>query len=199
MIAGIAISALLNIKGELAMAMACAAFCMPTSMTIVLLTATLDFVIRESNELHNIAANINALIVSPRTAKFSLMACVFCIKNMPANVIKAGNANLLNTLLTFAAGSGNKCLNRIPMKSGTKRSTMFCTMSLPKGRLTSTPLCSETKRATNSIMTGMVNNVTMLLTAVSVTDNATSPFANMENTFDELPPGQQAIRTIPMK
>ena len=75
---------------------------------------------------------------------------------------------------------------------------MFCTMSLPKGRFTSTPLCSETKRATNSMMTGMVNNVTMLLMAVSVTDKATSPFANMENTFDELPPGQQAMSMMPI-
>ena len=106
MIAGIAISALLNMKGELAMAIACAAFCIPTSMTIVLLTAVPDFVMRESKELHIMAANINAVIVSPNTAKFSLMACVFCKKKIPANVIKAGNANLLSTLLTFAAGSG---------------------------------------------------------------------------------------------
>ena len=197
--AGIAISALLNMKGELAMAIACAAFCIPTSITMVLLTAVFDFVILESRELHVIAANINIVIVNPNTAKLSLIACVFCKKNIKANVIKAGNANLLNTLLTLAAGLGKKCLKMIPMKSGTKRRTMFCTMSLPKGRLTSTPLCSETKRATNSMMTGMVNNVTILLMAVSVTDNATSPFANIENTLDELPPGQQAMRTIPIK
>jgi hypothetical protein len=49
------------------------------------------------------------------------------------------------------------------------------------------------------MMTGMVNNVIMLLMAVSVTDKATSPFANIENTFDELPPGQQAMSTMPMK
>ena len=199
MIAGIAISALLNMKGELAMAMACAAFCIPTSMTMVLLTAVPDFVMRESKELQVIAANIKIVIVNPNTAKFSLMACVFCKKKIPANVIKAGNASLLSTLLTFAAGSGRKCLNVIPKKSGTNSNTMFCTMSLPKGRLTSTPLCSVTKRATNSIMTGIVNNVIMLLMAVSVTDKATSPFANMENTFDELPPGQQAMSTMPMK
>ena len=199
MIAGIAISALLNMKGELAMAIACAAFCMPTSMMMVLLTAVPDFVILESKELHAIAANIKTPIVNPKTAKFSLIACVFCKKNIKANVISAGNASLLSTLFTFAAGPGRKCLNMIPMKRGTKRSTMFCTMSLPKGRLTSTPLCSVTKRATNSIMTGMVNNVTMLLTAVRVTDKATSPFASIENTLDELPPGQQAMSMIPMK
>jgi hypothetical protein len=49
------------------------------------------------------------------------------------------------------------------------------------------------------MMTGIVNNVIMLLIAVSVTDNATSPFANIEKTLDELPPGQHAISTNPMK
>ena len=82
MIAGIAISALLNMNGELAMAIACAAFCIPTSITMVLLTAVPDFVILESNELHPIAANINIVIVSPNTAKLSLIACVFCKKNI---------------------------------------------------------------------------------------------------------------------
>ena len=76
---------------------------------------------------------------------------------------------------------------------------MFCTMSFPKGRLMSMPLCSETKLETNSIMAGIVNMVTILLIAVSVTERATSPFANMENTLEELPPGQQAISIIPMK
>ena len=80
MIAGIAISALLNMKGELAMAIACAAFCIPTSITMVLLTAVFDFVILESRELHVIAANINIVIVNPNTAKLSLIACVFCKK-----------------------------------------------------------------------------------------------------------------------
>ena len=199
MIAGIAISPLLKMKGELAIAIACAAFCIPTSIMMVLLTAVLDFVIRDSKELHVIANNIKAVIVIPMTAKFSLIACVFCIKNIAANVISAGNASLLNTLFTFVAGSGKKCLNKIPMKSGTKRSTIFCTMSLPNGRLTSTPLCSVTKRATNSIITGIVNKVIMLLMAVNVTDNATSPFASIENTLDELPPGQHAINTNPIK
>ena len=38
-----------------------------------------------------------------------------------------------------------------------------------------------------------------LLNAVSVTDNATSPPASMENTLLELPPGQQAMSTTPTK
>lgn len=106
MIAGIAISPLLKMNGELAMAMACAAFCIPTSITIVLLTAILDLVIHDNVELHNIANNINAVTVNPNTAIFSLIACVFCKKKTSANVIKAGNASLLRNLFTFAAGPG---------------------------------------------------------------------------------------------
>jgi hypothetical protein len=106
MIAGIAISLLLNMNGELAMAIAWAAFCIPTSITIVLLTATLDFVIHDNVELHNIANNIKTVTVTPSTAMFSFIACVFCKKKTRANVINAGNASLLNTLLTLAAGPG---------------------------------------------------------------------------------------------
>ena len=73
-IAGIAISLLLKIKGDVDMAMACAAFCIPTSMTIVLLTAVFDFVSLDNSELHNIAANIRNVIVTPSTAKLSLIS-----------------------------------------------------------------------------------------------------------------------------
>ena len=47
--------------------------------------------------------------------------------------------------------------------------------------------------------TQSIKSVTMLLMAVSVTDRATSPLASIENTFDELPPGQHAMSVIPMK
>ena len=40
-------------------------------------------------------------------------------------------------------------------------------------------------------MTGIVNKVMMLLSAVSVTDRATSPLTNLEKTLDELPPGDR--------
>ena len=186
-------------KGELAMDIACAAFCIPTSMTMVLLTAVFDFVALDNKELHNIAANIKAVVVIPSTAKFSFISSVYCRKNINANVIRAGKANLLSVLFTFAAASGYNFLNNIPIISGTKRSTMFCTISFPNGRCISMPLCSDTNVATNSMMTGSVNIVTMLLIAVNVTDSATSPFANIEKTFDELPPGQHAMSTIPMK
>ena len=106
MIAGNAISPLLKIKGELAIEIACAAFCIPTSMTMVLLTAVFDFVALDNKELHNIAAKIKAVIVIPRTAKFALISSVYCKKNINAKVINAGKANLPSVLLTFAAASG---------------------------------------------------------------------------------------------
>ena len=49
------------------------------------------------------------------------------------------------------------------------------------------------------MITGMVKRVIKLLSAVRVTDRATSPPASLENTFDELPPGQQAISISPIK
>ena len=49
----------------------------------------------------------------------------------------------------------------------------------------------STKCVANSIITGIVNSVIMLLHAVSDTDNATSPLAIMEKMLDELPPGEQ--------
>ena len=68
-IAGIAISALLKMKGEVAIVMACAAFCIPTSMIIVLLTAVFDFVILDNRELHSIAANIRIATVNPNHSR----------------------------------------------------------------------------------------------------------------------------------
>lgn len=47
------------------------------------------------------------------------------------------------------------------------------------------------------MISGKVKTVIMLLTAVSDTDNATSPPANFEKIFDELPPGEHAINMIP--
>ena len=43
------------------------------------------------------------------------------------------------------------------------------------------------------------SKVMTLLSAVRVTERATSPLASMEKTFEELPPGQHATRTRPIK
>ena len=67
------------------------------------------------------------------------------------------------------------------------------------GKWISQPLVLETKSVTKAIITGSVKRVIILLNAVKVTDSATSPFASIENTFDELPPGQHATNTNPMK
>ena len=68
----------------------------------------------------------------------------------------------------------------------------------PGRRSIAASVCTETNRAANPITTGIVKSVTTLLNAVSVTDKATSPLASIEKTFDELPPGQQAISISPM-
>ena len=70
-------------------------------------------------------------------------------------------------------------------------------MRLPTGR--EIPTLSPTSCVAQLMMKGMVNSVTTLLMAVSVTESATSPFASLENTLEELPPGQQAMSTRPMK
>ena len=70
-------------------------------------------------------------------------------------------------------------------------------MRFPTGSVM--PTLSPTSLVAQPMMTGIVNKVMMLLIAVSVTDRATSPLANLEKTLDELPPGQQAMSTSPMK
>ena len=113
--------------------------------------------------------------------------------------MRAGKASLLKTLLVFPAATGAYRLNRKPAKSGTNNNTRFCTISLPTGSSICISLCPDTYLATNSIITGRVKRVITLLNAVNVTDSATSPFASIENTLLELPPGQHAISTIPIK
>ena len=61
------------------------------------------------------------------------------------------------------------------------------------------PTLSPTMLVATLIMNGMVKSVITLLSAVSVTESATSPPASLENTLDELPPGQQAIKIRPIK
>ena len=52
---------------------------------------------------------------------------------------------------------------------------------------------------THCIIAGTVASVMTELSAVKDTDNATSPFASIENILLEEPPGQQAINMTPMK
>lgn len=70
-------------------------------------------------------------------------------------------------------------------------------MRFPTGRLI--PTLSPTRSVAQVMMSGIVNSVITLLRAVKVTESATSPPASLENTLEELPPGQQAMRIRPMK
>ena len=105
-IAGIAISPLSNMNGEVAMAIACAAFCIPISITIVRRTASVSFPTRESSELHVMLAIMSKAHASPVRVKLSIISWVYCRKNSSANVISAGKAILLSTLFALDANTG---------------------------------------------------------------------------------------------
>ena len=134
MIAGNAISPLLNISGDVAMAMACAAFCMPTSMTIVRLVPALELLMRDIAELHSIASIISKAPDSPNRVKLSAISRQYCMKNTVASVMSAGNANFPSTFAVFMAAVGHSFRKRLPDSSGTNNSTIFCINSLPTGR-----------------------------------------------------------------
>ena len=70
-------------------------------------------------------------------------------------------------------------------------------MRFPAGRLM--PTLSPTRLVATLMIKGIVKSVITLLSAVRVTDRATSPPASLENTLEELPPGQQAIKIRPIK
>ena len=131
--------------------------------------------------------------------KFSIISFVYCRKNVNASTINAGKAILLSDLFIFFAASGLNFLKTMPNIIGIRNNTTFCINSLPIGRSISAPDCSDINCAATSIINGSVKRVIMLLMAVNVTDRATSPLTSIENTFDELPPGQHAISTSPIK
>ena len=137
--AGIAISPLLNMKGDDAMAIACAAFCIPTSMTMVLPALGLSRPMRVRPRLHTIEIKRSSVHAVPNVAMLSIISRGYCKKNVDARIINAGNAPLLRILFTFADFDGEKCRNAIPHISGTKSNAMFCTNSLPIGKSISVP------------------------------------------------------------
>ena len=125
------------------------------------------------------------------------MASRFWIKNTVARKMRAGKAMRDRKLCILSAAVAHFFFTAIPTAMGRNMSTRFCITSLPTGRCTCTALPTDV--VTHSMMRGTVTSVMMLLHAVSDTDRATSPLASIENTFDELPPGQQAISTKPMR
>ena len=68
-------------KGEEAIAMACAAFCIPTSITIVRLTEALNLPILDMPELHAIATTISIAADRPKEAKFPAISVLYRSKN----------------------------------------------------------------------------------------------------------------------
>ena len=71
--AGMAISSFAKMKGLEAIAMACAAFCMPTSMTTVLRWRLSVFTRRDRREEQHTAASISKVTHSPSTPILSRM------------------------------------------------------------------------------------------------------------------------------
>ena len=179
--------------------MACAAFCIPTSMTMVRRTVPVSRAKRDSSELHSMLAIISSAHAMPVRRKLTIISSVYCRKKRNASVISAGKAIFPNIFPVLLALYGLIRRNRNPASNGTNRSTMFCTSSFPIGNSMEMPALCETKCDVSSIMSGSVKRVSTLLTAVSVIDRAMSPLASMEKTFEELPPGQHAMSTSPMK
>ena len=121
------------------------------------------------------------------------------MKKTEVNNIKAGKATLDNTLCIRSAALGQKRFVKIPVAMGSNISSKFWAMRLPTGKCMIIPLLSPATCVANSIMTGIVNRVIMLLRAVNETESATSPLAIIENILEELPPGEQAMSTNPIK
>lgn len=88
------------------MAIACAAFCIPTSITIVRLTALLNRPIRDMLELQAIATSISNAAESPKEAKLSAISFLYCRKKTAARIIREGKAILPKTFLVLAAAAG---------------------------------------------------------------------------------------------
>ena len=112
--------------------------------------------------------------------------------------MSAGKATRDRTRSMAAAVRAKRKRTKTPTAMGSSISSRFCTKSRPTGRWISEASAPDTPTA-NCMMGGMVRSVMTLLKAVSVTDRATSPPANLEKMFDELPPGEQAISTSPTK
>lgn len=104
--AGNAISPLLNMNGDEAIAIACAAFCIPTSITIVRCMVLSKCPTRDRSELHKIANRISRVADAPNTMKLAVISVLYCKKKTMANNISAGNATFPRTLLTMDAALG---------------------------------------------------------------------------------------------
>ena len=87
MIAGTAITSLLKMNGEDATAIACAAFCIPTSIMMVRCCWRFREKTFSRSQAPLTASNNMAVTDAPRTRKLSQMTDIFCTKNKPARNI----------------------------------------------------------------------------------------------------------------
>ena len=196
MMAGTAIVSLLKTNGLQATVMAWAAFCMPTSMTMVRRSRDVSRITHDNRAPLPMAAMISTVTEPPSMANELTMVSRCCRKKMVTSNSRQGNANRFNRACNRSANALRRIANHSPRTMGTAISTRFCTNRLPTGNWMSVAV--PTDCVTKAMMAGTVNRVMTLLRAVSDTDNATSPPANMEKTLLELPPGLQAMSMMPM-
>ena len=102
-IAGIAILSSLKIKGDEAMAIACAAFCIPISIIMARRAAVLILNARDRSEPQDIVTMMSRAQAVPKVAMLSAMTSGYCKKNSSANSISAGKAALPNTRFVLSA------------------------------------------------------------------------------------------------
>ena len=196
MMAGMAITSLLKTNGLQAMVMACAAFCMPTSMTMVRRSRPVSRMTYDSSTPQPIAPRMSSDIIAPSEANSLTMVSRCCRKKTVTSSTRQGNASRFSTLCSRCASASRRMFSHRPRTMGTAMSTRFCTSKLPTGRWTAVAV--PTDCVVRAMMAGTVNSVMTLLSAVSETDRATSPPASIENTLLELPPGLQATSMMPM-
>lgn len=197
MMAGMAIALSLKMKGLDAIAIACAAFCIPTSITIVFCSLPLSFVSFDKRAPARMERISRAVTEPPRIAKLSAIVTRCCTKYDPARKTKAGKAHFERIFSRRVAVLWAYFLTTIPKMIGRSIRRRFCTRRFPTGRCISVPVIPEAATARFKII-GIVKRVIILLKAVNETDRGTSPLANIEKMLDELPPGQQAIRMSPI-
>ena len=100
-------------------------------------------------------------------------------------------------LSIFVAALGRYRRQRIPNTIGNSIVIRFCISKFPTGRCT--PTAAPAYSVVHCMMIGTVNRVMIELTAVRETESATSPFASIEKTLLEEPPGQHAMSITPIK
>ena len=194
--AGIAKVGLLKIRGLAAIAIAIAAFCIPTSTTIVRLSSDLKCTTLDNIDDTEIDKIIRAVTANPKFSKLSKISVRCSIKKTEAKSTRQGKAILDRKRCILFAKFSLKAFKIRPKLIGTIIKTKFCIKSFNTGN---SKFASESFAKSKAKFTakGRVKIEITVLIVVNETDKATSPPQRRENIFDELPPGQQAIKIRP--